>query len=240
MIRSAMVSLSLVPLVLGLGYQITSCYAACLLSYDTAAPLAQGDGLARLSLQGGSQGFATHLGSRLGLTHDREIFLRSGGCQRSDLWGGAFELGVTQRIVAHRNHKEASQAFVSGPIDVAFRISAISFMTDLNTGARTDLGFQPAILIAYPIALDAERQGSITLTAGLSVYNSDRRTIVRMTDPDEQTDLIEEERLSSSWRWSELVALSLSIDVMNQLPVALELRWQDRGFIAGASVGYQF
>ena len=212
-------------------------HAICLLSYDTASPLSQGDGLGRLSFQGGSQGFATHLGARLGLTGDREIHVRSGGCQRSDLWGGAFDIGVNQRLMAHHTHENATQAYFLGPVDVALRVSAVSFMTDSKKGARTDLGFQPVALVSYPIALDTERQGAITLSAGMNIYSSDRRVIVNITD---QFDMIEEERLSSQWRWSEILALGLSLEVIDHLPVALELRWQDRGFIAGASAAYQF
>jgi len=211
--------------------------AACLLSYDNAAPLDQGDAIGRWSLQGGSKGFATHAGGRLGLSGDRELHIRGGGCQRSEMWGGAFELGLSQRLIAHSDHQTAQHAYFMGPIDLALRASVVSFVSDHNVEARTDLGFQPVLLVSYPIALDSTRQGAITLSAGASIYSSDQRVLVQIQDT---LDTKEEKQLSSTWRWSEIIAMNLSLEVINHLPVALELRWQDRGLTAGASVAYQF
>ena len=73
--------------------------AACLLSYDQASVLSQGDGLARVSFQGGQEGFASHAEGRLGLPGDRSMHLRLGGCERASLWGWAIEAGLNQNLL---------------------------------------------------------------------------------------------------------------------------------------------
>ena len=237
-IRSLMIiSLTTSAMISGHSFIVSMGHAACFLAYDTAAPLPQGDALGRLSAQGGSHGFASHLGGRLGLSGDRELQIRGGSCQRSSLWGGAFALGISQRFMAHQSHEVAPKSYLSGPVDIALRASIVSFMADQDDGARTDVGFQPVLLVSYPIALDQRRQGSITLSVGMSVASYDRRKVVQI---ERQLDMIEEERLSSTWRWREIIALGVNLEVVDHLPLALELRWQDRGFMAGASVAYQF
>ena len=124
---------------------------ACLLAYDSAAPLSQGTGLARLSAQGGSHSFAANAGGRLGLSGDREVHLRLGGCQRSAVGGFAFETGLIQRLIAHDSDPYSAQAVWSGPIDLSVRTSLNAFRAsraDQSKDARVDMGMQSALLIS--------------------------------------------------------------------------------------------
>ena len=74
--------------------------AACLLSYDNAQVLTQGDALARLSFQGGQEGFGSHIEGRIGLPGERSLYLRSGLCQRTSLWAWAIESGINQQFLS--------------------------------------------------------------------------------------------------------------------------------------------
>ena len=213
---------------------------ACLLAYDSAAPLSQGTGLARLSAQGGSHSFAANAGGRLGLNGDREVHLRLGGCQRSAVGGFAFETGLIQRLIAHDSDPHSAQAILSGPIDLSLRASLNAFKAsraDQDRDARVDMGMQSALLISYPFSISPKQRGSVSIAAGVGVATSDRRVNVELMDEDSTSN---ERRLSSSWVWSELVAISASVEVIERLPIALELRWQDDGVTAGGSVGYLF
>ena len=115
----------------------------------------------------------------------------------------------------------------------AFRASR----ADQSKDARVDMGMQSALLISYPFSISPKQRGSVSLAAGVGVATSDRRANIELMDEDSTSN---ERRLSSSWVWSELVAISVSVEVIEHLPIALELRWQDDGVIAGGSVGYLF
>ena len=209
-------------------YLAQSGFAACLLSYDSAEPLPQGDGLARLSFQGGSDGFGTHAEGRLGLTGDRSLHLRLGGCQRSELWGWALEAGLNQRILTTTD---------TGLVDLSVRVSAVALFADDDQNSHSELGFQPALLVSYPFELTSDRGGFVGLSLGVSSYFTDRRQRVEIQ---EGTGLQEELFLSSEWLWRPMVALSGGVDILPMLPLSLEIRWQTDGLYGGVGVGYLF
>ena len=100
---------------------MTEAEASCFLSYDSAQVSAQGDGLARLSLHGGSEGLGAHLEGRLGLPGDRSVHLRTGSCERQGLWGWGVEAGLNQEWLSQAD---------TGLVDLAFRLSATMLIAD--------------------------------------------------------------------------------------------------------------
>ena len=230
--------------------EMRSSDAACLLSYESGAPLDQGDVLARLGVQfgGGDNGWGSGLEGRIGLSGDRELHLRSGACARSELWGWALEAGATQRIIAHHGHGPNQDAHLfRGPIDLGARLSVISFSASESAGeARSDIGFQAVAQLSYPLSF-ARRRGvngararyaraTLGFGLGVSSYASDRRELIpaeSALSPSPDTALI------SSWVWSELITLSAQYYLIERLPLSIEARWVDDGLLVGLSVGYQ-
>lgn len=202
--------------------------AACLLSYDQASPLSQGEALARFSLQGGSEGFGTHLDSRLGLNDDRELHLRLGGCHRASLWGWAMEAGVTQNIFT---------AAETGLIDLGVRVSAVALLASNDQEEFSELGFQPVVIATYPFDLTSDRSGFGSLSIGTTSYFTDRKDQRTSRDNGNTTTATE---LSSTWAWRPLIALSAGVEIIPGMPLALEVRWQSFGVYGGASIGYAF
>lgn len=202
--------------------------AACLLSYDNAETLTQGDGLARLSFQGGQEGLGGHLEGRLGLPGERELYLRSGGCERSSLWSWAIESGINQQFLS---------AEETGLVDIALRLSIVALLGDQDQSEHSEIGLQPSFLVSYPFRVSEERKGFITLSLGLSTYFTDQKHYkVKQEDQDQ----IEEIELESALLWDPIISLASAVDILPKLPLALEIRWQQGGVYGGASVAYFF
>ena len=208
--------------------------ASCLLSYDTAQVVSQGDGITRLSFQGGKEGLGSHLEGRLGLPGERSVHLRVGGCERASLWGWAVEAGLNQHLLT---------AEETGFLDLGFRVSMVMMTADDEASAYSEIGLQPVLMASYPFLISKgeikreDRIGAVTLSLGMTTYFVDRRDYKQSYDG---TNVIEEAELSSSVEWQPLVSLSGSVDILTMLPLALEVRWQQGGVYGGASVGYQF
>ena len=214
-----------------IGFQfaiIQTAQAACLLSYDNAKALTQGDGLARLSFQGGQEGLGGHLEGRLGLPGKRELYLRSGSCERSSLWSWAIESGINQQFLSAEN---------TGLVDVALRLGIVALLGDQDQSEHSEIGLQPSFLVSYPFRVSEDRKGFITLGLGLSAYFTDQKHYqVKQEDQDQ----IEEIELESALLWDPIVSLSSAVDILPKLPLALEIRWQQGGIYGGASVAYFF
>ena len=202
--------------------------ASCLLSYDNAQVLAQGDGLARLSFQGGQEGLGSHLEGRLGLPGTRELYLRSGACERNALWGWAIEAGVNQQFLTAEDN---------GYVDLAFRFGMVALLADNDQSEYTEMGFQPSLIVSYPFSVSKGRKGFVSLGLGLSAYFTDQKNYQVRQEAD---DTIEEIALESSLEWAPLVSVASAVDIIPKLPLALELRWQQGGVYGGASVAYSF
>ena len=202
--------------------------AACLLSYDNAQVLAQGDALARLSFQGGQEGLGSHLEGRIGLPGERSLYLRSGLCERASLWAWAIESGINQQFLTVKD---------TGHVDLALRLGMVALLADQDQSEHSEIGFQPSFLISYPFQVSKDRQGFVTLGLGLSAYFTDQK---RYQVKQEDTDRIEEINLDSELLWNPLVSLSSAVDILPKLPLALEVRWQQGGVYGGASVAYYF
>ncbi len=224
---------------------MTEAEASCFLSYDSAQVSAQGDGLARLSLHGGSEGLGAHLEGRLGLPGDRSVHLRTGSCERQGLWGWGVEAGLNQEWLSQAD---------TGLVDLAFRLSATMLIADDEENAYSAVGMQPVFLISYPFSLERndrsidssvkttkdslnERQGFIGMSLGMSAYFIDQRQRRITEDGVNQLEVL---KLSSEMEWQPLIALSGSVDIIPLLPLSLEVRWQQQGLYGGAAIGYQF
>ena len=210
--------------------------ASCLLSYDSAQVLPQGDALARISFQGGRQGLGSALESRLGLIGNRELHLRTGGCEWSSLLGWSLEAGLNQQWM---NVNE------TGLVDLAFRFTASILLADNDEESDSSVGLEPALLVSLPFTLSssehsegaATRQGFVGLSLGMSVNFVDQRTLSTIENGDDVTKQI---RLNSDTEWQPLISLSAAVDVISNTPLSLELRWQRSGLYGGAALSYLF
>ena len=208
--------------------------AACLLSYDQAKVLPQGDGLARVSFQGGKEGFGSHIEGRLGLPGDRSIHLRLGVCERASLWGWAVEAGLNQNLLDTKD---------TGLFDLGVRLTMAMMVADQDHSAYSEVGVQPSVIMSYPFMVskgerDQEnRRGMVGLSLGFTTYFVDQKNY-RIFDNDSNT--VEEINLTSVVEWQPLVSLSGSVDILPFLPLALEVRWQQGGVYGGSSLGYRF
>lgn len=228
-----------------------SVHAACLLAYDNAAPVQQGDALGRVGshLGGGVSHWGAGAGGQLGLSGDRSLHLRSGACARSEITGWAIETGVTQRLMVHRGHLSGDERapYFSGPLDLGLRLTLSSFAGDQHNGeARSDLGVQVVTLLSYPLWFDKRStsavgrvrfaRATVGLALGLSSYATDRRQLVQPESPlSSERDTL----LSSRWTWSELIALSAHYYMSDRSLLSVEMRWAEGGVLTGLSIGYQ-
>ena len=210
--------------------QMNIARAACFLSYDQARTIKQGDGLIRINLQGGKEGLGTSLEGKLGLLGNRGLHLRSGTCQRSNLWGWGVEAGLNQHWLSQEE---------TGWVDLGYRLTTMIFFADDEDSSHSEIGFQPVFLISYPfiLGLDESRTGYVSLGLGMTTYFIDQRQHHII---DEGADQIEKINLNSSVEWQPLVSVTTSLDILPFVPLALELRWQQGGLYGGGSVAYQF
>lgn len=209
--------------------------ASCFLSYDSASALPQGDALVRISFQGGTEGLGSTLESRLGLLGDRELHLRSGGCQWDSLWGWGLEAGINQEWLTVEE---------TGLVDLAFRVSATIFLADDQEDAYSSVGLVPVFLISLPFHLsgdssheDQSRKGFVGISLGMSIDAVDQRALDTIEEGENKQ---EELRMSSDLEWQPLISLSAAVDVIAHTPLSLEVRWQRGGLYGGAALSYLF
>lgn len=208
--------------------------AACLLSYDQAKALPQGDGLARISFQGGKEGFGSHAEGRLGLPGDRSVHLRIGGCERASLWGWAVEAGLNQNLL---NTKD------TGLFDLGFRMTMAMMVADYERSSYSEVGIQPSIIMSYPFTVSKGeverdiRRGMVGLSLGLTTYFIDQKSYRTFENG---PNTVKEINLTSDVEWKPLVSVSSSVDILPFLPLSLEVRWQQGGIYGGSSLGYRF
>ena len=236
---------------LGMSSYSTFGVAACLLAYDHAAPIEQGDLLGRAGshLGGGVSDWGVGVEGQLGLSGDRSIHLRSGACSRSEVTGWAIETGVTQRLMIHRDHLAGDERapYFDGPFDLGMRLTLVSFAGNQRNGeSRSDLGVQAAALLSYPLWFDKRKtsgvgrvrfaRAAVGVAIGLGSYASDRRQLVKSESPlNAERDTL----LSSRWTWSELIAINAHYYLSDRFLLSAETRWAEGGLLAGLSIGYQ-
>jgi hypothetical protein len=190
--------------------------ASCLLSFERAQPLEQGDGLAVASLFGGGEGVGFGLIGRLGLTHSRELHIRTGGCERQGLFGGAFEFGIKQGILTAKE---------TGVVNLSASLTTTVFRDSEGNPRGPSLsmiGFQPHLLIDYPFSMFSDRSGFVALSVGLSAY------------------FVDIAALNSRFDLNLISALSVGIEIMKDLSVLGEFRLQEAGLYGGGGVAYTF
>jgi len=200
--------------------------ARCLIAAEEGAPLSQGDVIADLAGMGGTQGGGYSLGGRLGLTGDRELQLRVGGCQRDiqssrddaevSLWGNGVSLGLKQGLLSAKQ---------TGA--VALSVSIATELLDASDGqergeAYTSLGLTPTALVSYPFSITANREGFITLRLSGGVQFIDRNL------------------QDSHLEFHPVIGLSGGAEILPLLSLRGALNWQDGGAFGGASIAYRF
>ena len=229
-------AIEILALFLSLSLSSAVADASCLLSYDSAQPLSQGDGLARLSFQGGEEGLGAVFESRLGLIGRRELHLRTGGCEWSSLLAWSLEAGLNQQWMS---------AEETGIVDVGFRITGALLLADDQEESYSAVGLEPALLVSLPFSLsDSEapntsnaRRGFIGLSVGMSLDFVDRRALNEFEEGD---DVKRELLISSETELQPLISLSAAVDVIQNIPISLEVRWQRSGLYGGAALSYLF
>jgi len=201
--------------------------ARCLLSAEEGAPLSQGDVIADLGGMGGSQGGGYALGARLGLTGNRELQLRVGGCQRAlsdpleerpelNLWGNALDFGLKQGLLSVEE---------TGLVALSVALSAGLLSADDGEergDAYSSRGFTPRLLISYPFEITADREGFLSLSLGASAQ------------------FIDQNRQDSLFELSPVIDLTGGAELIPLLSLRGALSWRDQGVFGGASVAYRF
>lgn len=200
--------------------------ARCLIAAEEGASLPQGDAIVDLAGMGGSQGGGYSLGGRLGLTGAKELQLRVGGCQRDlersrggdlvTLWGNGLRLGLKQGLLTQAQ---------TGSVELSVSLSAD--LLDASDGeergeAYTSLGFTPSVLISYPFAITADREGFVTLKLSGGAQ------------------FVDQHLQDSELEFTPVLGLSAGAELLPLLSLRGALNWQDGGAFGGASIAYRF
>lgn len=200
--------------------------ARCLIAAEESHSLSQGDVIVDLAGIGGSQGGGYALGGRLGLVGMRELQLKFGGCQReivdprtSDskhLWGNGFSFGLKQTLLT-------TEMTSSIELSTSLRVDVLDASDGEEKGnSYTSLGVMPFLLLSYPFAITADREGFLTFTLGAGAQ------FVDQTLQDSQLE------------FAPILGLSGGAEILPFLSLRGVLNWQDDGFYGGASVAYRF
>lgn len=205
--------------------------ASCLLTMESAAPLAQGDAAAQAGGFGGSEGGGASLIGRLGLNADRELHLRLGLCQREvpraptatnaapaplSLWGKTLEFGLKQRLLSEDT---------TGGLSIALSLSATALAASDGEERGVELsrvGFTPALLLSYPFDIAEGREGFVSLTLGSSLTFDD----LNLTP--------------SALSALPLAALTVGVDILPELRALGAVSAQADGVYGGAAAAYRF
>ena len=198
-------------------------WSACLLSFEEAQALTQGDGRAVGSFIGGDQGFGGGALGRLGLTQKSELHLRIGSCQRQPesllkskkVWGFALEMGLKKEILSY----SYTQLFT-----LSLSMSTTLFQSESNEEripSYSSLGAQPLLLVSFPFTFNA-LSSYVSVLGGSTLY------------------FVDQNLNQSQFEALPLFGLNAGFTFTKQWGSALEIRYQEKGIYGGIGGSFSF
>ena len=198
-------------------------WSACLLSFEEANTLNQGNVRTVGSFLGGQQGLGSGGLVRLGLLKTSELHLRLGACQRKPdslsnpkkIWGGGIEMGLKKELLPYTY----TQLFT-----LSISISATLFQSESSAEripSYSSVGIQPLLLMSFPLAI-MKIPSYVSLMAGSTLY------------------FVDQNLSQSEFEGLPLVGLNTGFLFTKQWGTALEIRYQEKGIYGGLGVSFTF
>ena len=198
-------------------------WSACLLSFEEANTLDQGNVRTVGSFLGGQQGLGGGGLARLGLLKKSELHMRLGGCQRKPdslstskkIWGLALEMGLKKEILSYTD----TQLFT-----LSVSMSATLFQSESSEEripSYSSIGMQPILLMSFPFKIQ-KIPSYATLTLGSTLY------------------FVDQNLSQSQFEGLPLIGLNTGFLLTEQWGTALEVRYQESGIYGGLGFSFAF
>ena len=198
-------------------------WSACLLSFEEANTLNQGNVRTVGSFLGGQQGLGVGGLARLGLLKKSELHLRLGACQRKPeslstskkMWGFALEMGLKKELLSHTY----TQLFT-----LSVSMSATLFQSESSSEripSYSSIGLQPLLLMSFPFQVkDLSSYASLIL--GSTLY------------------FVDQNLSQSQFEGLPLIGLNTGFLFTEQWGTMLEIRYQESGVYGGIGASFAF
>jgi hypothetical protein len=197
--------------------------ANCLLSFEPAHTIRQGNVNITSAFFGGQNGVGFEGVARLGMKNKSELHLRSGGCdyiftnaanKEVSVFAAALELGSKFTILTKKRYG----VDVSG----ALSIQTVQGSDGVVRGnAVSSVGLMPYFMVGYPFHITAKRKAFVALSLGLS------------------TAFIDQNYGLSDNEFNFLSSLSAGVEILQNWSILSEIRFH-KYFYGGGALAFHF